>query len=70
MEPTPTLFDRWQNKLFENGAAAFAKPPRSPSAGNTERTLQRLEHKLHQRDEALADLMQEHVALKERLGES
>ena len=66
----PTLFDRWQKELFENGAAAFAKPPRSPSAGNTELTLQRLEHKLRQRDEALAELMQEHVALKESLGES
>jgi transposase-like protein len=64
----PTLFDRWQKELFENGAAAFAKPPRSPSAGNTELTLQRLEHKLRQRDEALAELMQEHVALKTGTG--
>lgn len=66
----PTLFYRWQKELFENGAAAFAKPPRSLSVGKTELTIQRLEHKLRQRDEALAELMQEHVALKKSLGES
>lgn len=66
----PTLFYRWQKELFENGAAAFAKPPRSLSVGKTELILQRLEHKLRQRDEALAELMQDHVALKKSLGES
>lgn len=66
----PTLFYRWQKELFENGAAAFAKPPRSRSVGNAEHTIERLEHKLRQRDEALAELMQEHVALKKSLGEN
>jgi transposase-like protein len=66
----PTLFYRWQKELFENGAAAFAKPPRSRSVGNEEQTIQRLEHKLRQRDEALAELMQEHITLKKSLGES
>lgn len=66
----PTLFYRWQKELFENGAAAFSKPPRSPSVGKAESTIERLEHKLRQRDEVLAELMQEHVALKKSLGES
>jgi len=66
----PTLFYRWQKELFENAAAAFAKPSRSRSVGKAEQTIDRLEHKLRQRDEALAELMQEHVALKKSLGES
>ena len=66
----PTLFYRWQKELFENGAAAFAKPPRSLSVGKQELTIERLEHKLRQRDEALAELMHEHVALKKSLGEN
>ena len=66
---SPTLFYRWQKELFENGAAAFAKSPRSRSIGKEEATLQRLEHKLRQRDEVLAELMQEHVALKKSIGE-
>lgn len=66
----PTLFYRWQKELFENGAAAFTKPSRSRGAGQQEQIVERLEHKLRQRDEVLAELMQEHVALKKSLGES
>jgi transposase-like protein len=66
----PTVFYRWQKELFENAAAAFAKPPRSRSLGKQQDSIQRLEHKLRQRDEALAELRQEHVALKKSLGES
>ena len=66
----PTLFYRWQKELFENGAAAFAKPPRSPSVGKQEHTIERLEHKVRLREEALAELMADHLALKKSLGEN
>lgn len=66
----PTLFYRWQKELFENGAAAFAKPPRPGSVIKEQQTIQQLHNKLARRDEALAELMQEHVALKKSLGES
>jgi transposase len=66
----PTLFYRWQKELFENGAAAFAKPSRCRAGGQQDQIVQRLEHKLRQRDEALAELVQEHVALKKSLGEN
>jgi transposase len=66
----PTLFYRWQKELFENGAAAFAKPARSGSVTKEQQTIEQLHHKLQRRDEALAELMQEHVALKKSLGES
>jgi transposase-like protein len=66
----PTLFYRWQKELFENGAAAFAKPSRVGAVTKEQQTIQQLHHKLQRRDEALAELMQEHVALKKSLGES
>ena len=66
----PTLFYRWQKELFENGAAAFAKPSQSRCGGQQKQAVERLENKLRQRDEVLAELMQEHVALKKSLGES
>ena len=66
----PTLFYRWQKELFENGVAAFAKPPRQGSATKEQQTIQQLHDKLARRDEALAELMQDHVALKKSLGET
>ncbi len=66
----PTLFYRWQKELFENGAAAFAKPPRPGAVTKEQQTIQQFHDKLARRDEALAELMQEHVALKKSLGET
>ncbi len=65
----PTLFYRWQKELFENGAAAFTKQPRSRSVAREQHTIERLQHKMRLREEALAELMQDHVALKKTLGE-
>jgi transposase-like protein len=66
----PTLFYQWQNSFFENGAAAFERErPRSQSLGKEEDKINRLEAKLKDRDEALAELMQEHLRLKKELGE-
>jgi len=66
----PTMFYRWQKELFENGAVAFAKPPRSRLCRQEQHTLQQLQDKLQRRDEALAELMQEHLALKKSLGQT
>jgi transposase len=57
----PTVFYRWQKEFFENGAAAFQTPER-PSH-------QAVEKKVQTRDEVLAELMAEHIALKKSLGE-
>ena len=66
----PTLFYFWQKKLFEDGAAVFDSKPASPRQGNAEaRRIQALEAKLQQKNEVLAELMGEHVALKKSLGE-
>ena len=64
----PTVFYAWQKQLFENGAAAFQKP-RSRQADRRDEKIEKLEAKLAQKNEVLAELMQEHVQLKKELGE-
>jgi transposase-like protein len=63
----PTQFYAWQKQLFENGTAAFAK--RSRSGTQDEERVRRLEEKLKVKDSVMAELLQEHVALKKSLGE-
>ena len=65
----PTQFYEWQKQLFENGTAAFAKPSRSGSLSKDQKKVRRLEEKLKQKDEVMAELLQEHMALKKSLGE-
>ena len=64
----PTVFYGWQKQLFENGAAAFQKTRRR-QADRRDEKIERLEAKLAQKNEVLAELMQEHVQLKKELGE-
>ncbi len=63
----PTQFYRWQQTFFENGAAAFDGPGR-PKASAHEQRITFLETKIRRKDEVLAELMEEHVALKKTLG--
>ena len=64
----PTVFYRWQKEFFENGAAAFQQKTRSNHQAEQER-IEYLEKKIQTKDEVLAELMAEHVALKKSLGE-
>jgi transposase-like protein len=64
----PTVFYGWQKQLFENGAAAFEKTRRR-QADRRDQKIERLEAKLAQKNEVLAELLQEHVLLKKELGE-
>ena len=64
----PTVFYRWQKEFFENGAAAFQQRGRTNRQPEQER-IAYLEHKIQTKDEVLAELMAEHVALKKRVGE-
>jgi len=64
----PTMFYRWQKELFENGAAAFQQKSRPNHQAEQER-IEYLEQKIQTKDEVLAELMAEHVALKKTLGE-
>ena len=64
----PTVFYRWQKEFFENGAAAF-QPKARPNHSAEEERIAYLEKKIQTKDEVLAELMAEHVALKKTLGE-
>jgi transposase-like protein len=67
----PTLFYRWLKQFFDNGAAAFGPPPRPQKEVEArEQRIAFLEAKLKKKDEVLAELMEEHVALKKSLGEA
>jgi transposase-like protein len=66
----PTAFYRWLKQFFDNGAAAFGPAPRVDKQVETgEQRIAFLEAKLKKKDEVLAELMEEHVALKKSLGE-
>ena len=65
----PTLFYLWQKKLFEDGAVVFETKAASVRQQNAEtQKIQALEAKVQQKNEVLAELMGEHVALKKKLG--
>ena len=55
-------------EFFENGAAAFEQMARLNHSADQER-IGYLEKKIQTKDEVLAELMAEHVALKKTLGE-
>ena len=64
----PTVFYRWQKEFFENGAAAFQAKGRTDHQAGQDR-IEYLEKKIQRKDEVLAELMAEHIALKKDLGE-
>src|SRR5271170_4540828 len=67
----PNQFYDWLKKFFENGHLAFANGRKSKSVQDAkEHKIEKLEAKLQRRDSVLAELMEEHVALKKSLGES
>jgi transposase len=66
----PTVFYRWQKELFENGAAAFQSQERPRrQVEEKQKRIEFLEKKVQTKDEVLAELMAEHIALKKSLGE-
>ena len=68
----PTLLYGWQKNLFENGAAVFdglrKRDGRAETAAG--KRIEALTEKLRSKDEVIAELMEEHVALKKSLGEA
>lgn len=68
----PTLFYNWQRQFFENGAAAFERKGRKQDRERQAADkIAHLEDKLVKKNEVVAELMEEHIALKKKLnGES
>jgi len=64
----PTVFYCWQKEFFENGAAAFQGKSRPDHQAEQQR-IEFLQKKIQSKDEVLAELMAEHIALKKSLGE-
>jgi transposase len=66
----PTLYYTWQRHFFENGAAAFEgdKPKQTPEKRQLERQVEKLEHKVRQQQEVIAEVTGEYVQLKKALG--
>jgi transposase len=65
----PTVFYAWQKQLFENGGTVFERQADRPSVQLT-RQVAHLEEKLTQKNEVLAELMEEHLRLKKARGEA
>ena len=63
----PTQFYRWQQTLFENASATFERPGR-PKADADAQRIAALEARMQRKNEVLGELMEEHVALKKKLG--
>ena len=63
----PTVFYRWQQQLFENGATAFVSS-RSATAP-LEQKIAALEAKLTRKHEVLSELMEDYIRLKKELEE-
>jgi len=66
----PSLFYNWQRELFARGAAIFDTKPGRPPVDRSEEKITALEQRLCKKDEVIAELLQEYVALKKSLGES
>ncbi len=55
-------------EFFERGVAAF-QPDNGVEQRKTQERIAFLESKIQRKDEVLAELMEEHIALKKTLGE-
>ena len=64
----PSVFYRWQKAFFERGHLAFENSGGKSSI--SEKKIAKLERKIVDKNEVLAELMEEHVALKKSLGET
>ena len=67
----PNQFYDWLKKFFDNGHLAFANGRKPKAAQDAQaRKIEQLEAKVTRKNEVLAELMEEHTALKKSLGEN
>jgi transposase len=67
----PAAFHQWMEQFFRNGTAAFEQRSGGrgrPARNAPETQIRELERQVMRKDQVLAELMAEHVALKKRLG--
>jgi transposase len=66
----PNQFYGWLKDFFENGHVAFDNGRKAKSVEDSkDRKIEQLQAKLQRKNEVMAELMEEHTALKKSLGE-
>ena len=66
----PTQIYQWQKQLFECGAKVFERSDKGKAKESAyQQKVAKLEERLRDRNEVVAELLQEHVQLKKELGE-
>jgi transposase-like protein len=66
----PNLFYGWLKDFFENGHRAFDNGRKSKAVEDANvKKIEQLEAKVQRKNEVMAELMEEHTALKKSLGE-
>ena len=63
----PTLFYRWQKEMFENLASLFERQGGSALAA-LHRQNESLKAKITQKDEVIAEVMADYIAVKKTIG--
>ncbi|NJM94577.1 MAG: transposase [Cytophagales bacterium] len=64
----PSVYYRWQKQFFEQGEKAFAPNNEKQMVTELKQEISQLESKLAQKDEVIAEVMEEYISLKKRLG--
>ena len=65
----PSQFYQWQKQLFEYGAAAFGHDA-DRDAGRLAKQVEWLQTRLSRKDAVIAEISEEYVLLKKRMGRS
>ena len=65
----PTQFYQWQKQLFEQDASAFERNKGKSRVDRRDEKIARLETKLTEKNEVVAELLHAHVQLKKELGD-
>lgn len=66
----PSQIHQWVRQVLDHAESAFLRKPQNRRKKQAEQQrIERLERKLTEKNEVIAELMQEHVQLKKELGE-
>jgi len=65
---TPSMFYRWQKILFEQGAPVFTQGKLESKEKQLIHQIDILSEKIKRKDEVIAEIMEEHLALKKTSG--